>query len=522
MKDFSEDFARIFAGLSRSSGRYVVPDDAVPDEHGKLLGPRWTSTEPVTPALWRAHLSGEPTTLFDEERGRSVTGALGLGIVPIRDDGTVVFGAIDVDVYPLDLDELRRKVEALRLPLILCRTKSGGAHLYLFLRGPTKASLVVERLTEWAIALGHPGVEVFPKQVSLTEHSKGSWINLPYSGGDRSVRYAIGPNGSLTVEEFVAEVGRRAIAAEALEAFELPEDDAADDSFEGGPPCLQALARTGFGDWGNNGLFNVAVYLKKRHGEGWDHFLPEYNDRFEGLGLPARDLGTIAKSVKKRDYFYKCKDQPLAPVCNRAACLKRPYGIGGAGDPGVVFGEMLKVETDPVTWVWSVDGADVECSTADLMDQRRFRVLIVEKLSKMMRPVKPDAWAKIVEERIARAEVVGVPEDGTREGQFWAHLAAFCTGRARARNLDEILMDKAYTDPRAKRVYFRSTSFYAYLTAHRFAGLSERDAWRWLRRGGAEHHEATMKGKLVNYWSVPAFPEQTEEHDVPKAEKVEM
>lgn len=526
MSKLAEDFARLFAGLIRSSGRYVVPDGARPDKSGKVVGRAWSSHVPITPELWEAHLTGKKATVTDEETGVPITGSVGLGVVPIREDSTASFGAIDIDQYdpPVDFKVLLARIAFLKLPVIVCRSKSGAPHVYLFLNAPASAELVRERLSEWAVALNHPGVEVFPKQALLSQYSDGSWINIPYSGGRRSVRYALNPDGTaMTPEEFVAAADAMAISPAELEGFELPEEESASELFPDGPPCLQTLARVGFGDWQNNGLFNVAVYLKAANGEGWEDKLAEYNERLMEPPLGAAAMNAIIKSVKKKAYFYKCKDQPISPVCNRSVCLRRRFGIGsGDGELGVIIGEMTKVEADPIIWVLPVNGKDLELGTADLTDQRRFRAAAIEKLSIWPNLMKPDEWAKMIRERLARAKVSAVPEDGTREGQFWAQLANFCTSRSRARNMDEIMMGKAFTDPKEGRAYFRSTDFFAYLAANRFS-IGEREAWRFLRHRGAEHYGKNLKGKFVNVWSVPAFPEQTEEHAVPRGPaKVEM
>jgi hypothetical protein len=527
IKDQAKDFARLFDGLGRSSGRYVVPDGAKADAHGKILGRAWTSKIPVTLALWEDHLSGKKVDVRDEKTNEPLHGSIGMGIVPIRDDATAVFAAIDIDVYPLDLTALVARVRALKLPLVPVRSKSGGCHLYAFFTVPTPAPLIRERLMEWAVALNHPGVEVFPKQASLTQHSEGDWINIPYAGGSRSVRYALKDDGSaMTVDEFIKAADAAAITPLELEAFEVvaPEEqgEAAED-WLGAPPCLRTLARTGFGDWGNNGLYNIGVYRKMAGSGNLEADLSEYNRKYLNGQVGPRDVAAVAKSVGKKNYFYKCKDQPIVAVCNRAVCLKCEHGVGsGAGDPGVVFGEMSRVETDPITWIWSIDGYEIELSTPDLSEQRRFKLAVMEKLSKVFRPMKPEEWDKLIGEKMASAKTIKVPEDGTKEGQFWAHLANFCTGRARAKAMDEILRGQAYTDKDAGRAYFRSTDFFAYLTTHRFQ-VAEREGWRFLRHRGAEHSNKNLKGKVVNVWSVPAFPEQTEEHAVPRgAQQVEM
>ena len=52
-----------------------------------------------------------------------------MGIVPINDDDECIFGAIDIDVYPLD-HKITKNIQKKKFPLIMCLSKSGGAHLY--------------------------------------------------------------------------------------------------------------------------------------------------------------------------------------------------------------------------------------------------------------------------------------------------------------------------------------------------------------------------------------------------------
>jgi hypothetical protein len=502
----AQEFDRIFAGLRRSYGKYIIPKGATPDESGKIKGQAVTVHEPLTVEMWDDHLSGKTP----------------LGIVPIDDDASCAFGAIDVDVYPLDLARLAGAVRALKLPVIVCRTKSGGAHLYIFFRGRAPAELVRGKLMEWSVALGHPGCEVFPKQTRLaSEKDSGSWINIPYAGGARSTRYALKDDGSsMTPTEFVAAVARVAVTPEQLFQFELP-PESTDDRFEDGPPCLQALAGRGFGDWQNNGLFNIAVYLRKRFGDGWETRLDEYNQAFMEPSVQASDVHNVIKSVKKKSYSYMCKQEPICGVCNKQVCLTRDFGVGGqANDPGCVFGELVKLDTDPPSYIWDVDGARLELTLDDLMTQRKFNAVVFAKLDKWPTLIKVAKWQEIIRERLARIEVVAVPNDASREGQFWVHLQRFCTSRAKGKSLDELLIGKPFTD--GGRTYFCSSDFFQYLTQHRFSGVSEHTAYRWMRHRGVEHHAKMIKGKFVNYWSVPAFQEQTEEHDVPRVEEPQV
>ena len=68
-----------------------------------------------------------------------------------------------------------------------------------------------------------------------------------------------------------------------------------------------------------------------------------------------------------------------------------------------------------------------------------------------------------------------------------------------------------------KRTYFHSADLIQSLAQHRFMGATEKDVFRWLRKRNLQHHFSILKGKGINYWSIPAFDEQTEEHAVPRA-----
>ncbi len=226
-------------------------------------------------------------------------------------------------------------------------------------------------------------------------------------------------------------------------------------------------------------------------------------------------MNDMIRSAGKKNYSYKCKDQPICDVCNREVCLKKEFGVGGgSGDPGVNFGPLIKLETDPPTWIWSVDAANIELSTEQLMDQRRFQMRVLEVLNKITMLIKPGKWAALLSEHLAAVQVIAVPKDATKEGQLFVHLERYCTSRVVGASLDELLLGKPFTDD--ARTYFSATDFLQYLQQHRVSGVDERKLFTWLRERGADHHRKTIKGKNIVYWSVPKFQAQTEDHDIPR------
>ncbi len=500
----AERFFKRFEGLDRGHGEYLLAPETTPDSRGKIQGGGNTVHEPPTITHWVDHLSGE----------------LQLGIVPIRDDATCVFGAIDIDVYDkFDLTALASNVAALELPLIVCRTKSGGAHLYLFTSEPCPAELVRGKLMEWAIVLGHSGVEVYPKQTRLAgPNDYGNWINMPYQNADMTDRYAITNLGvELTADQFLDYAETIQISCDDLKALTTPENEKLKDVLEQAPPCLQTLAMRGFGEGSrNNALFNIGVYLRKRFGEDmWEDKLDGYNQRFMEPPLGHKEVAAVTKSVKRKTYEYKCTDNPIAPVCNRQICLTRKYGIAtGDSDPGVVFGPLLKIATSPPIWIWDVNGARIELDTNDLKDQGRFHTKCIEILNIWPNFVKAKDWATVVREKLERVEVVDVPPDAKPEGLMWAYLQDYCTSSVKAKTKDELLQFKPWTDQ--GRIYFSGAHFKKYLEQTHRMKIDVRQIWSWLRNRNAQHHQFNIKGKGINVWSVEVFQSQSEPFPVPR------
>lgn len=520
MSDFAEQLYHRFAGLDRAHGHFR-PSGIERERDGKQEG--FTATEhfPVTVELWQGHLDG----------------VYGVGMVPIRDDATCSWGAIDVDMDKKpDLKAVAAQVQQLELPLIPCRSKSGGVHLYLFMQEPAPASLIRGKLMEWAVALGFSGVEVFPKQIRLAGAKDiGNWINLPYFAAETeagTARYAVNSAGErLGLPAFLKMASDLALTASELDGIGMPSDMSFGDLLHEAPPCLQCIAgRGGAGDSNSNKMmFNIGVYLRKRHGDSWEQHFDAYNtEPFINNARGHKEMAQLTKSVNRKAYEFTCNESPIAQECSRQICLTRKYGIGGGDDdPGVVFGSLVKISTVPPTWIWDVDGSRLELTTEQLKDQGRFHTTCMEVINKWPKWMKPNAWAGLIRQKLEHVEVVEAPPDARPEGMMWNHLQTYTTGRAQAKTREELLNDKPWT-PTADdlerygkqvvkgRTYFRAGHFKAYLEQQRMAGVTEKRIWTWLRERGAEHHEFNINGKFCTCWSIPSFATQQEPFTVPR------
>lgn len=490
---------RLFHGLERAHGTYKLTGEKKVATGIKQEGKGTTLQQPVTAALWREHLEG---------RRR-------LGVVPIRDDGTVLFAAIDIDAYDLDIAALEKKVIDAKLPLVTTRSKSGGAHLYLFLTEPAQARDIRGTMGQWAILLGFPGAEIFPKQDCLAhEHDVGNWINMPYFDVEETPAYGILDGEALPLEDYLRLAEKRSTTLSAIEDMvnNLEEPEGLEDA----PPCLQQLAAHGVPEGGrNDALFNFGVYARLRYGDDWEVWVDDYNNRFMSPMLGSKEVRDVIRSLRKKSYFYTCSRPVLATICSKSICRSRKYGVGSGDDIGVTIDGLTKIETDPPTYIVQVNGYRVKMELEDIFSQTRFIRRLLGVVDQMLAPVKPEKYRAMINSLLKEAERFEAPDDAGVDGMFVYHLQQFCTTKAPARVREEILLGKPWHDPDDQRTFFRSGDLTRYLEQQRFRGLRPHQIWSTLRDLGAEHASMNLNGKFTRLWSVQTFPTQTEDYEQP-------
>lgn len=491
----------LFDGLDRAYGAYKISGEV--SKVGKVQGQAITYKDVVTEELWKNHLEGKSS----------------VGIVPIRDNATVKFAGIDIDTYiDFDLNELEERVKALSLPLLLTRSKSGGAHLWLFLKYEAEAQYIRELLSTWAVALGFPGVEVFPKQDKLAgEHDVGNWINMPYFNEKKSDRYGIVNGKKLSVDKWLKYAENHLIDPNKLVAVETPEPEGLEDA----PPCLQIMAAQGIPEGTrNNVLFNFGVYARLRYEDDYHEKIDEYNAQFFDPPLGHQEVVEIAKGVAKKDYFYSCNRDPLSAYCSKSICIQRKYGVGSANSDtfDVTFDSITKYEGEPPTYYAQVNGKRFKCAAVDLLQQSRFAMLCVEAIDYMPRLMKKDAWRKMINELLANAERVEVPEDATPSGQLKYLLGQFIES-TEARDKGELLMGKPWMDGENNKIYFRGGDLMEFLRNHKFNEFKQNEIWAVLKNQmPVKHHQLHVQGSCVKCWSIPVPDDmQKESFEVTKA-----
>ena len=106
-----------------------------------------TVRAPVTTELYNKHLEGQHS----------------LGFIPITPDGKCSAGFVDDDshkkdkskpVQKYDYNKLLHKINSLGLPVVVTKSKSGGAHIWIFVKEKVPAADMQRKIVELAAALG--------------------------------------------------------------------------------------------------------------------------------------------------------------------------------------------------------------------------------------------------------------------------------------------------------------------------------------------------------------------------------
>ena len=453
-----------------------------------------TIRAPVTAELFEDHISGKAP----------------LGLIPIRDNDTCKWGAIDVDTYGISHSDIVDNLARHKLPLVVCRSKSGGAHLYLFLNKPAPAAEVIDFLREVSVLVGWGNSEVFPKQkvVHIDRGDLGSWINLPYFGGDESDRYAFGDDGlGLTFKQFLdrAESLRQdpEILTKEAKDFVDPTKVKSHPDFGDGPPCMQYLSSVGYPEGTRNkGLYALGIFAKKKFGTRWSEVLETWNREFMDPPLPAGEVMSIIRQVERKDYNYPCKDQPLLAHCNSSVCRTRKFGVGGDDDYPVISG-LSVLDTEPPLWFLDVEDQRIELTTDELQNYRSFHKMCMEQLFRCYRMMKQDAWLTIVSEQMKSAVRIEAPKEVGRSGQFEELLDAFISDRHVGDNPEDLLVGRPYRDESAGLVYFRLQDLTKHLENSNFRAFSRGQITARIRRLRGDSHFFNIKGRGCNCFFVP-------------------
>jgi len=486
----------VFVGAKAAHGTTTVGRVG---RNGKAESKSMIVRKPLTEELVQAHIDGKQ----------------GIGAIPINEENKCKFGALDIDIYDLNHNEVQAKIQKMKLPLVHCRSKSGGAHLYLFLKDWEQAADVRDYLTEMSIALGYSGCEVFPKQDTIIAErgDVGNFINTPYFNAELPQRYAFNEKcEALELDEFLELVDKTKVSLADLESMRLSKPR---QHFTDGPPCLEHLAAEGsISQYRNNTFFNVARYCKMKSPDDWQKEFEGYNRTLSSPPLPSSEVVNLTKQHEKKDYLYTCKEEPMRSYCDPAICATRKFGIGTDGPDNVAVGGLTIMLSEPRLFFMDVDGDRIQLSTEQLQNQTLFQRACMDQKNIMPPKMKDAKWQQLVNSLMQGATFLAVPPELTIAGQFKDHLRSYCTSHVRAMAPEEIDLGKPWTDGGTTK--FKLDGLLEYLHHRRFSSLTRGQIMQMIRDLGGDTGKQNImkrssKGEIkssLRCWVIPAFEEE--------------
>lgn len=323
-------FAEIFKGLKRNYGCAKLDQSHIDPSTGKIKPIyEWTGRS-ITDQDYLDHLNGIKS----------------IGIQPCDDNGMAQFGAIDIDDKQHSYVNFPYKkyldiIQEYKLPLIPVKSKSGGLHLYLFLKQPAKAVFIRNFLDKLLLCLKlPPNVEIYPKQTELGKDSEGvdingNFINLPYY--NKTERTAFNFDGTkFTFDQFIKVVEANTYTPDELEEFSIEHVKqmlmGGGEEFVDGPPCLQRMTREKLSDGRDRFLYNYMVFAKKKYPDNWEemvkgapnkYFAPDSNGNVDwSEDKTKKKLSSWGKETKG----HTCNEDPIFNFCMKAECRNRKFG----------------------------------------------------------------------------------------------------------------------------------------------------------------------------------------------------
>jgi len=441
-------FKNIFEGLKIAYGQYQKGDRAA--NGNKQGGKAFIVRKNVSDDLWEKHLQGEGPAL---------------GIIPITEDNTCRWGCIDIDEYNFDHSKLIQSIRNLNLPLIVCRSKSGGAHVFLFTTEFISASLMQSTLKKMSIALGYEGSEIFPKQTEILVErgDTGNFLNLPYHNQMKGLRYAINDNGSgCTLEEFYKLYDVYSCSKEEVEKIKIKENKI-EEAFPLGPPCLNKLASTGFGEGSrNNALFNIAVYYKQANPDTWEDEIVKANIKYMDPALSNSEVQQLIKSINRKGYDkYRCKDAPINSVCQSGLCRTKRFGVGFGEEEMPILGNLTKYTSNPPQWFLDVGESRIELKTEQLYSSPLFALACLDQANLVVPVPKAKDWKELfLKPMMQNLQQIEPLQSLDPINEITGLLQDWTTNRQSARTLDDIFNKLPFTE--GEFTYFRLEDFYAF------------------------------------------------------------
>ena len=483
-----DKFINIFEGLSSAYGQFRKDNNRLAV---KVEGKSFIVKEPVTKELWQKHLNG--------------TGP-NLGVFPLTREGTCKWGAIDIDVNNFDYEDLLNRIRKQKLPLIMFRSKSGRAHVYMFMKDFTPAQEVQTVMKKFAGKLGLADKldRVYPMQTSLSKNDFGSWLNMPYYNQEETSTCAYKDNfDGATIEEFFEMYDKyvqtdlsQHLVEEVKQNIKKPKEKTLEDFLL---PCTKnclKLNNNKIPDENRNDYLLHMYTWSMRAVEKGVKKIPEYskmdaetllkyfNQEYMARPVEEKEIqNTIFKS-KDKEYKYLCKKPTITKYCDSSACTRHLCGITPLDAEKLVkatqaLGKITRYLSEPPIFFESVDVKNengsgykrirIEMQGEDIINKQKW----LNKLANQgyfphisLHEQKSSDFLVMQYERLENCLNEAADEEASEDFEFKSIIYSFVNKMTVSYNKEDLLKNACYVNKDTHELDFKLPSLMEYLKSN--------------------------------------------------------
>ena len=534
-----ERFINIFEGSNDFYGQAKRIDNRL---SVKVEVEAWTKKEPVSKQLWKNHLEGVGPQL---------------GIAPLRKDGTCKWGAIDIDKNNYDYKELLNKIREKNFPLIMFRSKSGRAHVYMFMKDFYSAEEVKLVMNKFAAKLGIADIldRVYPMQINLESNMFGSWLNMPYFNHEEGSTFAYTDDfEDADVETFFEMYDKYAqdnltdFLVEEVKEVVKPKkakEKTIEDFFL---PCVKNCLKDNNGKvpsvnrndfllhkyvWSMRAVKAGLKNIEKFSTYNAKNLLKFFNKNYLQDPLEEKEIdNTILKSTD-REYNYLCKRPDIKKYCDASACTRHVCGITPQEALDLVeatqgLGNITEYTSVPPIFYETVEVTQADKVKKFIRVEMTGDVLINKKLwinaLTSMGNFPPIAIVKLKDaafldmqyERLEKRVKEKADEEASEEYEFKALVYDFIRKQTVSFLKEDLLENACYVDKKTSLLDFKLDNFMNYLktqkinTPRRKITFKLKHFLQAEKINGTVFNKITNKKKSIPTWRFKSDPDKYE------------
>ena len=523
-----EKFKRIFAGLDYAYGNFKKETSSIPSQ--KVEGKSTVIRQPVTNELWKNHLEGV---------------GLRLGIFPVTAEGTCRWGVIDIDKYSYDYEALLKKIRTEKLPLIMCRSKSGGAHLFFFTEELVSAAELKYAMEKCAALLGVKDImdRIYPMQTKIlaSRGDTGSYLNMPYYNAEEGSQYAYNDDFSAaSIDEFfklydtyvVKDLAKFIKESPSLPATIKAKRRKENSPYAEAPPSLLTLMKQKVGKGHRDQfLFALGVFYRKAQADERfkdkkgnpltvEELMRQANRDYMVEPLTEKEVNKTIDSLDRHDYQrYPCQSPPLKGVCNPTICLTRKYGITNdefPKDAKQIFENLTELESNPRLFFIDVQPDDlqkdkirVELEAHQLRKKDKFYDAVLDRAGVWLPDMKTNEFNTLMSEVYKTRNIEEAETEADEDQDIRDWFESFVSATAAYTERANLLQGVCYYNMETKELEFRLDLFIKYLRVQRVTISRPKLISRLKRilKASKKHATITISGKenRLTVWRIPNY-----------------